>query len=424
MLRTVICPLRPAILLVLGMMLTACGGSESNTAVVTTATPTIFYAHAVAFRNNTAVAWGYNANGQLGTGTSTTHTTPVLVNGGSVTGMDGLAVGGTHNIVFDNISGGAVKTWGNNGVGQLGDGTETAQSVPVNVLRDDDTLLIGVQAVAAGAAHSLALRRDGTVWAWGYNGYGQLGINSNVSRSAKAVRVVGDPEIDALPEGITSIAAGGSHSLALDGLGRVWGWGYNGYGQLGDGTTTDRLVPTRVIFPEAVTIIAIAAGGSTSLAIDSNHEVWGWGYNKYGQAGTAPGVGEDGVRQIVPAKVKLTDAPDPVTYLTAVSKIAVGLDHSLALREDGTMWAWGFNSYRQLGQGEDDVISTTEAANPFPKQVVAGEITGTISDIRAIGHYSLAAADGKVYAWGMNSYYQLGNGTTTNSSAPKLVTGY
>lgn len=416
MIRTVISYLRPAVLLVSGMLLTACGGSESSTAVVSTENPTIFYAHTVAFRNNTAVAWGYNGNGQLGTGDGTSATTPVLVNSGSVTGMNGVAVGGTHSVVFDNISGGAVKAWGNNARGQVGDGTTDIKTTPVVVKREDGASLTGLQAVAAGAAHNLALRRDGTVWAWGYNGYGQLGIN-NTADKASAVPV-GLPEVTGLPAGITAIAAGGSHSLALDSLGRVWGWGYNGYGQLGDGTSTDKFSPVSVVFPEPVTVIAIAAGGSTSIAIDSTGQVWGWGYNKYGQTGQTPGAGVDGVKQAVPMKI---------TSLTSVSKIAVGLDHCLALKLDGTLWAWGYNGYGQLGDGETVPAVSDEAVYEDPALVVTGTegIQGSITEIRAIGHHSLAVtSDGKVWAWGYNVYNQLGDGTTTNRSKPRVVSGF
>lgn len=418
MIRAVFLLWRPAIILAAGLLLSACGGSESNTAVVTTASPTIFYAHSVAFRNSTTFAWGYNANGQLGTGTSTNQAVPVAVSsgtGGSLTGMDGIAVGGTHNIAFQNISGGAVKGWGNNAWGQVGDGTETATSTPQDIKKDANTLLTGLKAIAAGANHSLGLHRDGTVWAWGYNGYGQLGINSNDVKSLFALQVVGNPEIAALPSDIRSIAAGGSHSLALDGFGRVWAWGYNGYGQLGDSTTTDRLAPVRVVFPEDVVVIAIAAGGSTSLAIDSTGQVWGWGYNRFGQTGQAPAAGDINAKQVQPAKVVLAD-------FTA-TKISVGLDHCLALRADGTVWSWGYNGYGQLGRGVVESVPS-KVANPEPAPVTPGGM-GVVVDIRAIGHHSLATtADGKVWAWGMNSYNQLGDGTTGTRSEPRVVSTF
>lgn len=410
MIRSCTLSIRACILLLAGMLLTACGGSEATTAVVSEADPLIFFSHSVAFKNNTAVAWGYNRNGQLGS-TNAEEDGPLQVAGGSVTGMGGVAVGGAHTVVFQNISGGVVKSWGNNYWGQLGDGTTTSpQPSPVEVKRAGGISLTDVKAVSAGLAHSLALGQDETVWSWGNNGYGQLGPGTTATSSSLAIQV------DGLPAGITAVAAGSVHSLALDGSRKeVWSWGYNRLGQLGRGeaTTVPQKDPALVEFPVGVQIIAIAAGGSTSLAIDSDHNVWGWGYNVYGQAGQPPAVDPMVLR------------PTLISGLTSVDKISVGLDHCLALKSDGTVWAWGYNGYGQLGDGEAVPAISDEDAHAVPQQIDRGDIVGTITDIRAIGLHSLAiTSDGRVWAWGMNSYQQLGDGTTTHRSVPKVVSGF
>jgi hypothetical protein len=150
---------------------------------------------------------------------------------------------------------GTVWAWGYNGYGQLGNGTNTDSNVPVQV-----SGLTGITAIAWGGSHSLALKNDGTVWAWGYNGYGQLGNGTNTDSNLPV-------QVSSLT-GITVIAGGSRHSLALKNDGTVWAWGYNGYGQLGNGTNTDSNVPVQVSGLTGIT--AIAGGGYHSLAIYPN----------------------------------------------------------------------------------------------------------------------------------------------------------
>lgn len=409
-------PIRACFFLLATVLLTACGGTETTTVVVSEATPAVFFSHSVAFRNNTAVAWGHNRNGQLGS-TNGEEDGPIKVAGGSVTNMDGVAVGGTHTVVFQNMSGGAVKAWGNNYWGQVGDGTSTSpQPTPVQVKRADGAFLTGVKAVSAGLAHTLALRRDGTVWVWGNNGYGQLGPGgSGSSNTLSAIQVTG------LPADVVGVAAGSVHNLALDSSGKVWSWGEDRTGQLGRNATlegkpdlTTKSTPGLVDIPAGVQIIAIAAGGRTSLAIDSDHNVWGWGYNKYGQAGQTPTIPADLVDPVVLQ-------PTMIAGVSSITRISAGLDHCLALRSDGVVFAWGYNGYGQLGDG-NAVPAYNEAAYFIPQQIKMDDIVGTVIDISAIGLHSLATtSDGRVWAWGMNAYRQLGDGTTTTRSVPQVV---
>jgi alpha-tubulin suppressor-like RCC1 family protein len=273
--------------------------------------------------------------------------------------------------------------WGANDSGQVGDGTTTNAPAPVPV-----SGLTGVTAVAAGYLHSLALRNDGTVWAWGGNGEGQLGDGTTTQRSTPV-------QVNGLT-GVTAIAAGGSHSLAVRSDGAVWAWGYNGSGQLGNGTTANALNPIQVSGLTGVT--AIAAGSSHSLAVRDDGTVWAWGWNGDGQLG-------DGTT---------TNATTPVqvSRLTGATAIAAGAYHSLALRNDGTVWAWGGGSWDQLGDG-----NTAGSSTPVQVSGLSGATA-----IAAGDYHSLAVRDdGTVWAWGGGWWGQLGDGTTTQAPTPVQV---
>jgi alpha-tubulin suppressor-like RCC1 family protein len=159
--------------------------------------------------------------------------------------------------------------------------------------------------VAAGASHSLAVKTDGTVWAWGYNNYGQLGNNTTVQKNAP-VQVSG-------LSGVTNVAAGESYSLALKRDGTVWAWGWNLFGQLGDNTTVDKSTPVQV--SGLSDVIAVAAGYYHSLALKRDGTVWAWGYNGNGALG-------DGT-------TASSSTPVQVQGLGAVTLMAAGRFHSL-----------------------------------------------------------------------------------------------
>ena len=253
-----------------------------------------------------------------------------------------------------------------------------------------------------GYYHGLALDDDGSVWAWGYNSTGQLGDGSTYTRSAP-VQVKGPGGIGTLTD-VVAIAAGAYHSLALKSDGSVWAWGYNSYGQLGNGTTTTGYAPVQVI--GLTDVVAIAAGYYHSLALKSDGSVWAWGYNGYGQLGNG--------------STYTNYTAVQVSGLTDVVAIAASYYHSLALKSDGSVWAWGYNSYGQLGDGTTDNRYT-------PVQVKGPGGTGTLGNMIAIAagySYSLALkSDGSAWGWGYNSDGELGDGTTDNRYTPVQVLG-
>ncbi|MDI1452128.1 MopE-related protein [Polyangium sp. 6x1] len=253
--------------------------------------------------------------------------------------------------------------------------------------------------VAAGANHTLFLSSDGTVWAWGQNSYGQLGNgSSSTTPQATPMQATGLPTIKA-------IAAGAYHSLALDTAGKVWAWGQNSYGQLGNGSITTTPQGTPVQIGGLPTITAIAAGLAHSLALDTNGVIWVWGNNSYGQLGT----GSSGNNQPTPASVTLADG--------AVALVA-GWHHSMALDTNGSVWSWGRNHYGQIGNG---LAGATNQLTPY--QVSLG-VFSSATAVMAGGAHSLALlSNGTLKAWGYNGQGQLGLGSTTSQNLPQAVPG-
>src|ERR1700730_10851209 len=277
------------------------------------------------------VAWGGNYLGALGDGTTTDRTSPVPVTG---LGSGVVAMAGGYEFGLALKSDGSVMAWGDNENGRLGDGTTTNRLFPVAVVG----LTSGVVSVAAGAGHSLALKSDVTVVAWGYNAFGQLG-DGTAADSASPVVVSG-------LSGVVAIAGGGRHSLALKSDGTVWAWGDNGAGELGDGTGLNQFSPVMVSGLSGV--VAVAGGFEHSMAVKSDGTLWTWGWNNRGQLG-------DG---------SMTNRLAPVTVpgLSGVVGVAGGFEHSVALKSDGSVLAWGDNFYGQLGDGLAPAQSSSPVA--------------------------------------------------------------
>ena len=407
-------------------LLSGCGSSATTTIP---SVATIFYGHNLVFRNNTAMTMGYNGFGQLGLGNLDNQATATIVpNTGPV--HDG-ATGGEHTIVFGNTS--TVMTWGYNLYGQLGNpsvSTVTTAAYSATPVKVHGFGSATVTSVAAGGYHSLAVA-GGVVYGWGYNGYGQVGdpsFNNAVSpfkvQNAQAQTTLGTVSNPAI-----QVAAGGNHSLALLSDGSVWGWGRNSEGELGvDPAKTPVGGFSSAALPVTIAprlISQIAAEGSNSYALAKDHTVWAWGYNVDGELGVDPAVTP---YSAVPLQV-WKDAAHTVPLLA--SKISAGGNHVLAMQcdangiPDNTLWAWGFNSFAQLG-------NNATAIEQFTPVQVLNVPTGTIVDIRAFGDYSMLKigndAIGTWYGWGDNGLGQLGFPVTTTSLGyllvPTLVQGY
>ena len=351
---------------------------------------------------SSVLAWGANAAGQLGEGKHTPGSdVPVNVELPAGTKVTAVAAGGHHSLAV--TSSGAALAWGINVDGELGDGSTSRIDGPVKVKLPAGTKVTAVAAAdshscsgAADGGYSLAVTWSGSVLAWGYNVYGELGDGS-ITSSDVPVKVK-------LPAGtkVTGVAAGGVQSLAVTSTGQVLAWGYNSKGQLGDGKTTQSDVPVKVKLPTGTKVTAVAAGCLHSLAVTSTGHVLAWGYNSNGQLGDGSITSSD-----VPVKVKLPTG-------TKVTAVAAGCSHSLAVTTTGHVLAWGYNSNGQLGDGK-----TTQSDVPVKVKLPTGT---KVTAVAAGCLHSLAlTSTGHVLAWGYNALGQLGDGKTTQSDVPVKV---
>ena len=339
-----------------------------------------------------AYAWGSNAAGQLGNGSTTDNHYPTLFNLPSGITITAVAAGYQHNLAIG--SNNQLYAWGRNNEGEFGNGTTTSSNNPVAI--SSPFFGLPIIAVAAGYHHSLTIRSDGLLYAWGDNPDGELG-NGSTTQSTTPTNVKTPPQT-----GITAIAAGKLHNLAIGNDGKLYAWGYNGDGELGNGTTTNGLTPIVVSLPNGAIPTAIAAGGSHSLAIGSDGNLYAWGGNAAGQLGNG-----STTNSLTPILVSLPVGVAPIA-------IAAGYQHSLAIGSDGNLYAWGYNADGELGNS-----TTVQSPTPVVVSLPAGVIPINIS---AGYQHSLAiGSDGKLYAWGNNSNGQLGDGSTVNSTTPVLA---
>lgn len=279
-----------------------------------------------------------------------------------------------------------VQCWGFNNNGQLGDGTYSDRLSPVTV-----TGLSSVAAVAVGQSHSCALIEDGTVWCWGNNDSGQLGNGTSGGWLNAPVQVTGLTQASA-------ITAAGLHTCALLSTGTVQCWGANQVGQLGDGTTTQRLTPVDVQGLSNVT--AIAANGSHTCAVVQGGAMYCWGLGAYGQIGDGTNA-----NRVTPVQVP---------GLTNVAAISLGASHTCALLADGGVRCWGYNYAGEVGDG-----TQADRNTPTP---VSGISNATA--IAAGGFFTCAVlAGGGVRCWGDNVYGELGGGSEPIMLLPQPVAG-
>jgi alpha-tubulin suppressor-like RCC1 family protein len=246
--------------------------------------------------------------------------------------------------------------------------------------------------ISAGLAHTLMINSDGTLWAWGTNNDGQLGDGTGVDSPT--------PRLVNSDTNWVAVSAS-RHSSAIKSDGTLWGWGWNSSGELGDGTTTNRWSPVQI--GTDTTWVSVSAGTNQTLAIKSDGTLWAWGNNYFGQLGD--GTSGSG-----------SDKWSPVQIGTDTDWLSVssGSAHTVAIKTDGTMWAWGYNIFGQLGNNSSD-------SNPHPTPVKVGTDNNWVS-ASAGGYHTLALkSDGTIWAWGSNSNGQLCNGTIDTNPHPTPV---
>jgi alpha-tubulin suppressor-like RCC1 family protein len=381
-------------------------------------------AHSLLIRIGADVrTWGANEKGQLGgdDGGSPYVTAPVakekLV---SFHNHASTAGGGAHSVLLVPGTPKAAHStklfaFGANGSGQLGDGGTADQSALVTVL-DGSESLNDVKAIAAGERHTLALATDGTIWTWGANDRGQLGIDTTTNQVSPAKVLDPQTERDRPFSNVKAIAARGLMSLALRADGSVWAWGANDRGQLGDGSKTDRKRPVHVEGQPFMK--GIAAGGDHMLTLRVDGTIWACGAGDRGQLGQ--GNHNDILKPVIVHEPEDGSLEPGEAWLTKA--IAAGGAHSLGLRSDGTVWAWGANDRGQLG-------NTSTFDETVPVRVVHGErgspsLDGVTAIAAGDNHSMSVSANGAVRedggfvrCWGANDDGQIGDGTTTDRSA-------
>ena len=353
--------------------------------------------HTVALKNDgTLWAWGRNYNGQLGDGTggvlplteANNKSIPVQI------GADywiAVAAGDYHTVAIKNN--GTLWAWGKNNSGQLGDNTIGSTTNDKNSPVQESSKDTNWIAVSACGDYTAAIKNNGTLWAWGNNGYGQLGDNST-SSSSNPKQVVTDKKWSALSVGF-------GHIVAIDTDGNLWAWGWNGQGQLGCETSGDKSTPVKVVNSDPGktqfgNVKTVFAGTHHTVAIKNDGTLWAWGSNQYGQ------LGDDGTNSSNPKRIGMDK--DWVS-------VSGGEYHTIALKNDGTLWAWGRNDKGQLGLGDDKLGINQPSPQRLGKAADLVRVSGGSS------HSTALRRSGILWVWGSNEYGQLGNDTIPTGSA-------
>ena len=330
--------------------------------------------------------WGYNGYGELGDNSTTASLKPVGVYGlGSK--VKNVSAGYLHSCAL--TTKGKVWCWGYNGYGQLGDNTTTNSSKPVAVAN-----LGKVKAIDAGYLHTCAITTKGAVKCWGYNANGQLGDNSTTS-SLTPVTVYG------LTKGVKAVSASYTGTCAISSKGAAKCWGDNTYGQLGDNSTTNSNKPVTV-YGLTKGVKQISAGQYSTCAVNGKGKALCWGFNSQGQLGDN----------------STTNSPKPVGVYglaSGIKTVKTAVYHSCALTSKGKVKCWGYNGYGALGDN-----STTDSHKPVNVYNLDKATKVSVGYL----HTCVATAKKAVKCWGYNAYGQVGDNTTTTTSHPVTVFGY
>ena len=293
-----------------------------------------------------------------------------------------IAAGDSHSAAV--TKDGDLYMWGTNGSGQLGIQSNVASNIPVKVNNSSSTLPEkSVKYVALGTYHSAAITKYGSLYMWGYNNYGQLGNGSsgNYEKSVSPIKIM---------ENVAAVSLGAWHSAAITKDGSLYMWGENSDGQLGNGSTTNRSTPVKIM----ENVATVSLGAWHSAAITKDGSLYMWGYNNYGQLGN----GSSG---------NYEKSVSPIKIMENVAAVSLGAWHSAAITKDGSLYMWGENSDGQLGNGTTNNLTRPQ------------RIAVNVQSVELYGSYTTAISkDGGLYTWGYNLNGRLGNGTTTNSYTP------
>jgi alpha-tubulin suppressor-like RCC1 family protein len=348
--------------------------------------------HTTALKSDGSLwAWGKNDNGELGDGSTDYSYYPEQI---TTAGTDWGSISAGDFNTIGLKSDGTLWAWGRNDLGQSGLDDTTERHIPTQVV-DNDWISI------ATFLHSMALKSDGTLYAWGSNNYGQLGLNDYTDRDSP-VQVGSDNDW-------VSPVVESSHTVALKSDGTLWAWGLNNWGQLGLflGDTTVRNVPVQVGSDNDWVSIAVGGGWHT-VALKSDGTMWAWGLNDENQLGY-PAVE---VCNYSTYTYPCSTIPLKVGNDNDWVSVAAGWWHTVALKSDGTLWAWGLNIEGQLGVNDRDNRS-------LPTQV--GIDNKWVSITAGSEHTVALKSDGTLWAWGDNAAGQLGDCTTMDKLIPTQI---
>jgi alpha-tubulin suppressor-like RCC1 family protein len=340
-------------------------------------------------------AWGRNNLGMLGDGSTTNQNKPIQV---PIQKVKAIAAGGYHAMALKDD--GTVWIWGSNLNGQYGSGTidsASGRNPAIPSTPNKVPNLSNVKSISAGFMSSFAIKDDGTVWAWGDNTAGELGDGTTTIRSnprSSPVQVIGLTDIVAVSSGVR-------HTLALDSNGKVWAWGDNSAGELGDGTFVNKHMPIQVPIDD---VKAVTAGQDVSMAIKNDGTVWAWGDNQFGELGDGTNTSRS--------------SPTLVKGLDNIIVVSTSGYTSMALKNDGSLWAGGMNTELAGTYGTSSDDYTYNFSTPVPVKVINNVKMFAYSskDVLALKY------DGTLWAWGDNQFGELGIGTFNDELFQNRIT--